>query len=495
MEHYYIAIDLKSFYASVECRERGLDPLYTNLVVADGSRTDKTICLAVSPSLKSFGTGSRPRLFEVKQCIYHANALRRTQAPEHRFQGKSFHLPTLEKDPSMEIDFIITPPQMALYMTYSAQIYSVYLRFIAPEDILVYSIDEVFIHATPYLKTYRTTPEALARTLIRAVLEETGITATAGIGTNLYLCKVAMDIVAKKMPPDRHGVRIAALTETSYRQLLWDHTPITDFWRVGPGYAKRLKKAGLYTMGDIARCSLGQPNDYHNQELLYRLFGVNAQLLIDHAWGIEPVTLEDIKAYKPATSCLSSGQVLHSPYPWEKARLIIKEMADLLSLELAAKGLVTDQVVLTVGYDISNIDKHYGGPVVTDHYGRTIPKHSHGTAHLPFPTASTRMICQAMTALFDRIADPALLVRRINLTADRIRPEASVQGPSYTQLNLFEAVQPAQEYLDIEREKRRQQAILAIKHRFGKNAILRGMNFQEGATAADRNRQIGGHRA
>ncbi len=495
LERQYIAIDLKSFYASVECRERGLDPLTTNLVVADSSRTDKTICLAVSPSLKSFGTGGRPRLFELKQCIAQANALRRSHVPGHRFAGKSVDSLELKKDPAMEIDFIIAPPQMARYMACSAQIYGVYLKYIAPEDILVYSIDEVFIHATPYLKTYRTTAEALARKLIRAVLDETGITATAGVGTNLYLCKVAMDIVAKKMDPDRYGVRIASLCEESYRRLLWDHKPITDFWRVGPGYAKRLQKAGLYTMGDIARCSLGQPEEYYNQELLYRLFGVNAELLIDHAWGREPVTLEDIKAYRPATNCLSSGQVLHSPYPWEKARLIVREMADSLSLELAAKGLVTDQLVLTVGYDISNVGQNYRGVIVTDHYGRKLPKHGHGTTHLPFPTASTRQITQAMVALFDRIADPSLLVRRVNLTADRIQPDHPFQRASCVQLDLFSAPEAEPEHPDMERETRRQKAILAIKGRFGKNAILKAMNLQEGATAADRNRQIGGHRA
>lgn len=502
----YIAIDLKSFYASVECVERELDPLTTNLVVADISRTEKTICLAVSPSLKAYGIPGRARLFEVVQKVKEVNALRRAKAPGREFTGSSSNAPELEADPGLALDYIIAPPRMAHYMEHSAKIYETYLKYVAPEDIHVYSIDEVFIDATPYLKTYGLTAREFTRRLIQNVLDTTGITATAGIGTNLYLCKVAMDIVAKHVEPDKDGVRIAELDEMSYRRLLWDHRPLTDFWRVGRGYARKLEKNGLHTMGDIARCSLGGPDEFYNEELLYKLFGVNAELLIDHAWGWEPCTIADIKAYRPSTNSISSGQVLQSPYPFEKARLIVREMTDLLVLDLVDKGLVTDQMVLTIGYDIENladpeIRKKYSGPVTVDHYGRKIPKHSHGTANLPRLNSSTAMITEAVMALYDRVVDPKLLVRRINLTAARVVPEGALAGEEpMVQMDLFsdtEARQKRKEEEDaaLEKEKRRQQAVLHIRKKYGKNAILKGMNLEEGATAVDRNRQIGGHKA
>lgn len=497
-EKCYIAIDLKSFYASQECVARGLDPMSTNLVVADMSRTEKTICLAVSPSLKAFGVPARPRMFEVMQKVNEANALRRFKAPGRKFTGKSTDANELKINPALEIDFIVSPPRMAQYMACSAKIYGIYLKFVAPEDIHVYSIDEVFIDATPYLRTYGLTPYELARKLIYEVLYETGITATAGIGTNLYLCKVAMDIVAKKAQPDENGVRMAQLDEMSYRQLLWDHRPLTDFWRVGRGYQKRLEKNGMYTMGDIARCSLGKPNEFYNEDLLYRLFGVNAELLIDHAWGWESCTIGEIKAYKPSTNSLSTGQVLHCPYTWEKARLIVREMTDLLVLDLVDKELVTDQLVLTVGYDIENLTDpairgQYRGEVVTDHYGRKIPKHAHGTVNLPLKCSSTSRIMEAVLELYDRVVDPRLLVRRINITACHVIPE-SRQTQLYWQMDLF-GTDTEEETAALEREKRRQKAVLTIKKKYGKNAIVKGMNLQEGATAMDRNQQIGGHKA
>ena len=501
----YIAIDLKSFYASVECMERGLDPMKTNLVVADVSRTEKTICLAVSPSLKKYGIPGRPRLFEAVQKLKEVNALRRCQAPNREFTGKSWDAEELEKNPALEIDYIAAPPRMAKYMEYSARIYEVYLKYVAPEDIHVYSIDEVFIDATPYLKLNRKTAEEFARMLVRDVLKTTGITATAGIGTNLYLAKVAMDIVAKKAEADEYGVRVARLDEMSYRHLLWDHQPLTDFWRVGRGYARKLHKVGIRTMGDIARCSLGREDEFYNEELLYKLFGVNAELLIDHAWGYEPVTIREIKAYKPATNSMGAGQVLHCPYTNEKARLIIREMADQLVLDLVDKGLVTDQLVLTVGYDLENLmdperRKRYRGEIVTDHYGRQIPKHAHGTVNLPMYNSSTSLIVEAVVDLFNRITDPELLVRRLNLVACRILPEhLAVQNAEFTQLDLFSDPEEDRRReireAELRRERRRQQAVLTIKKKFGKNAIVKGMNLEEGATAMDRNGQIGGHKA
>ena len=487
----YIAIDLKSFYASVECVQRGLNPLTTNLVVADASRTEKTICLAVSPSLKAYGISGRARLFEVVQRTAQVNAQRRYRAPGGAFGGKSCQAPELAADPSLELDYIVAPPRMAHYVAVSTQIYQIYLKYIAPEDIHVYSIDEVFLDVTAYRKTYGLTPRELAMRMIGDVLEATGITATAGIGTNLYLAKVAMDIVAKHMEPDANGVRIAELDELRYRKLLWDHRPLTDFWRVGRGYARKLEARGIYTMGDIALRAAA------DEELFYKLFGVNAGLLIDHAWGVEPCTLADIKAYRPSSSSISSGQVLHCPYSCGKTRIIVREMTEQLVLELVEKGLVTDQIVLTLGYDIENLKTQerraaYRGEITTDAYGRQVPKHAHGTENLGRRTASARLIHAAVLQLFDRIADPALLVRRVNLTACRItragqEPEAPVQ------LDLF--CDAEAEAAELEREARRQQAVLDIRRRFGKNAILKGTSYQEGATMRQRNGQIGGHRA
>ena len=498
----YIAIDLKSFYASVECRERGLDPMTTNLVVAVQSRTEKTICLAVTPSLKSFGIPGRARLFEVVQKVREANNFRRNKAPNRTFVGKSWDYRELQEHPELELDYIVAPPRMALYMEYSTRIYDIYLRYIAPEDMHIYSVDEVFIDVTPYLKTYNMTARELAITMIQDVLKETGITATAGIGTNLYLCKIAMDIVAKHMDADENGVRIAELDEMSYRRLLWDHRPLTDFWRVGRGYSKKLEAHGLYTMGDIARCSIGKPTDYYNEELLYKLFGVNAELLIDHAWGWEPCTIEQIKSYRPATNSISSGQVLTCPYDYEKTRIIVQEMTDMLSLDLVDKGLVTDQLVLTVGYDIENLTdanrrSKYQGEITTDRYGRKIPKHAHGTANLECPTSSTAMMIQAMLALYDRIVDRELLTRRITVVANNVVSEKRVQQrQEYVQMDLFTDYAEEQKKQEaLKREKSIQAALLDIKKRYGKNAVLKGTNLQEGATAKDRNAQIGGHKA
>ena len=501
-EKTYLAIDLKSFYASVECIQRGLDPITTNLVVADASRTEKTICLAVSPALKSFGIPGRPRLFEVVQKVREVNALRVQNAPGRSFSGISSDLTQLQTHPELAVDYIVAPPRMACYMETSTTIYQIYLKYFAPEDIHVYSIDEVFIDATGYLKLYGLTPRQLTVKIILEILAQTGITATAGIGTNLYLCKVAMDIVAKHIPADENGVRIAQLDELSYRQQLWSHQPITDFWRVGRGYAKKLKKVGLYTMGDIARCSLGGPNDFHNEDLLYKLFGVNAELLIDHAWGWEPCTIRQIKSYRPNGSSLGSGQVLHCAYTAEKARLVLREMADLLVLDLVDKGLVTNQMVLTVGYDIENltdpnIRKYYKGPTKTDPYGRTIPKHAHGTANLSGYTSSTKEILEAVSQLYDQITDRNLLIRRLNIVACNVRLRSQQDNtPEMEQLDLFSLSEDTPVFgEDPQREYRRQQAVLTIKKKFGKNAILKGMNLEEGATAMDRNRQIGGHKA
>ena len=497
----YIAIDLKSFYASVECRERGLDPMDTNLVVADESRTDKTICLAVTPSLKSYGISGRGRLFEVKQRVKEANAGRRHDAPGRRLEGKSHFFSELQVNPELEIDFIIAPPRMAYYMEYSTRIYEVYMKYIAPEDIVVYSIDEVFMDVTDYLNTYKLSAHDLAMKIILDVIETTGITATAGIGTNLFLCKVAMDIVAKHIPADENGVRIAELDEMSYRQTMWTHQPLTDFWLVGRGIAKKLEENGMFTMGDVARCS------ERDEDLLYKLFGKNAELLIDHAWGWEPTTIKAIKAYRPSTNSLGSGQVLHCPYEADKAKLVLREMADMLTLDLVDKGLVTDQIVVTVGYDIENLTDperraKYHGAIVKDGYGRQIPKHSHGTINLDGHTSSTKKIMCAVSELFDRITDKSLLIRRLNVTANHVIAESAApkKNDGYEQLDLFTdyatlQAEQEQEQRELEREKKMQQAMLTIKKKFGKNAILKGMNLEEGATAKDRNAQIGGHKA
>ena len=497
----YLAIDLKSFYASVECRERGLDPLNTNLVVADESRTDKTICLAVTPSLKTYGISGRARLFEVVQQVREANRGRLHDAPGHRFSGKSCFLSELNARPELEIDYLIAPPRMAYYIQYSAFIYSIYLKYIAPEDIIVYSIDEVFMDVTDYLATYNLTPRELAMKMILEVLHTTGITATAGIGTNLFLAKVAMDIMAKHIPADQNGVRIAALDEMSFRRNLWDHQPLTDFWWVGRGYAKKLEEHGMFTMGDVARMSV------HREDLLYRLFGKNAELLIDHAWGWEPCTIAAVKAYRPQDNSLGSGQVLHCPYSADKARLILREMAELLALDLVNKKLVTNQITITVGFDRENLTdalrrQQYHGPVTKDHYGRDIPKHAHGTENLDSYTSSTQKILDAATVLFDRLVNKNLLVRRLNIVAGHVIPETDLphRQSSFEQLDLFTDYAAVEEKRRQEEEKqakerKMQEAMITIKKRFGKNAILKGMNLEEGATARDRNAQIGGHKA
>lgn len=504
--HIYIAIDLKSFYASVECVERGLDPLTTNLVVADPSRTEKTICLAVSPSLKSVGVSGRARLFEVVQKVREENIARKSKAPRHMLTGSSWDDTELKRSPELALDFITATPRMALYMEYSTKIYNIYLNYVAPEDIHVYSVDEVFMDVTHYLKPAGLSAREFAGKMIREVLHTVGITATAGVGTNLYLCKIAMDIVAKRIPADKDGVRVAELDEMTYRQMLWSHKPLRDFWRVGRGYAKKLEEHGMYTMGDIAKCSVGKKNEYYNEDLLYRLFGINAELLIDHAWGWEPCTIADVKAYKPESNSLGSGQVLQSPYDYKKARLIVREMTDLLVLDLVDKGLVTDQMVLTVGYDIENLSdpdirKKYHGPVTTDYYGRQIPKHAHGTANLTRKTSSTMLIIDAVMDLYTRIVDENLLVRRINITANHVVDAGSAEKEnSFEQLDLFTNYDARQKEKEEEeavltREKKMQLAILDIKKKYGKNAILKGTNFEEGAMTIERNKQIGGHKA
>lgn len=492
-ERTYIAIDLKSFYASVECVERGLDPLTTNLVVADESRTEKTICLAASPSMKAYGIPGRARLFEVVQKIREVNAQRRRACPNRFLSGESVSDIELKANPSLSVGYIAAPPRMAFYMEYSTRIYGIYQKYVSPDDIHVYSIDEVFIDATDYLTLYGLTARELTVRMIHNVLSTTGITATAGIGTNLYLCKIAMDIEAKHVKADKDGVRIAELDEKSYREKLWSHRPLTDFWRVGKGYDKKLRDCGLYTMGDIARQSVV------DEEKLYKLFGINAELLIDHAWGWEPCTIADIKAYKPENSSISSGQVLSCPYPYEKARLIVKEMTDALALDLAEKGLVTDQIILDIGYDI--IDADYGGETVTDRYGRKVPKGIHGSANLPRQSSSSTLAVEAALTVFDRLVNKKLSVRRIAVTAARVLPESEAESrDAPEQLSMFDDPEQlkrgdAEEKQAREKEKSIQTAVIGIKQKYGKNAILKGMNLEEGATAVQRNKQIGGHKA
>ncbi len=499
-EYIYAAIDLKSFYASVECIDRGLDPLSTNLVVADSSRTEKTICLAVTPSLKAYGIPGRARLFEVMQTVEHINARRLELAPEHTFTGSSHDANSLNEDPSLKLDFITAVPRMSRYMQCSTDIYRIYLKYFSHEDIHVYSCDEVFIDITRYMSIYRMSPDALIRKIILEIYETIGVTATAGIGSNLYLAKIAMDVYAKHIPADEYGVRIAVLDEYNYRHRMWTHTPITDFWRVGSGTARKLHAHGMYTMGDVALCS------HEDEELLYRLFGVNAQLLIDHAWGYESCTIPHIKAYKPKASSLSSGQVLMRPYSNDEARIIVREMADVLSLDLVDKGLVTDKLVLTVGYDKDalndpQIKKEFRGELTKDWYGRMTPKSGHGTASLPMPTASTRLITQAAVSLYDRITDPLLTVRRITISAEHtISEQEAASAETYEQLSLFddpEASSSPYEYDEdkIRKEKALQKATLELKKRFGKNAVIKGTDLQEGATMIERNNQIGGHKA
>ena len=490
----YVSIDLKSFYASVECRERGLNPLTTNLVVADSSRTEKTICLAVSPALKKYGIPGRARLFEVVQKVKEINADRKRRAPGHIFTGKSINELELNKNLSLQLDYIAAPPRMAHYMQYSTQIYNVYLKYFAPEDIYVYSIDEVFCDVTHYLKTYNMTARKLVTKVIQDVYETTGITATAGIGTNMYLCKVAMDIVAKHVKPDKNGVRIAGLDEMSYRKLLWNHRPITDFWRVGKGYANKLEQHRIYTMGDVAKTSI------YNEELLYKLFGVNAELLIDHSWGWECVTIDSIKAYKPTTNSICSGQVLHCPYNYENTRLIVKEMTELLSLDLVKKNLVTNQIVLEIGYDIDNLTNpeikgKYNGEVTTDRYGRKVPKHAHGTINIDHKTSSTKIIMEATLNLYERIINKDLLVRRLNITANNVTNIADEKEKSYEQIDLFTNYEEINKNRKKEADELRiQKAMIDIKQKYGKNAIVKGMNLQKEGTTIERNGQIGGHR-
>ena len=502
----YIAIDLKSYYASVECMERGLDPLTTNLVVADASRANKTICLAVSPSLKAMGVKGRSRLFEVEQKIKEINYKKRIHLPEKAFTDSSYDTDELRENPAFAVDYIVAPPRMRYYIQQSAYIYDIYMQFVSPEDIHVYSIDEVFMDVTSYLKTSGMTAREFSKKIIQQVLKKTGITATVGIGTNLYLAKVAMDIGAKHIQPDENGVRIAELDEMSYRRKLWEHRPLTDFWRVGRGYAKKLEENALFTMGDIARCSVGKDTDFHNAELLYKLFGVNAELLIDHAWGWEPCTIADIKAYKPENNSMGSGQVLHCPYPNDKAKIVVLEMADQLSLDLVEKGLVTDQLVLTIGYDRENLNdaekiRSYTGKVKTDYYGRAVPQHAHGSVSLGKYTSSSKKIIDAAIRLFEDITDEKLLIRRISIVANHVISEDDVsKSPACEQIDLFtdyaeKEKMEEKEAAESEKEKKLQQALLSIKHKFGKNAVLKGVSLEEGATAKDRNSQIGGHKA
>ncbi len=502
----YIAIDLKSFYASVECHERGLDPLTTNLVVADAARTEKTICLAVSPSLKVYGIPGRARLFEVVQKMREVNAIRRTKAPGHQFTGSSSDSMELEQHPELEIDYITAVPRMAEYMRYSGEIYKIYLQYAAPEDIHVYSIDEVFIDVTNYLPVLGISAHELTLRIIRHVLRETGITATAGIAPNLFLCKAAMDIVAKHIPADKDGVRIAELDEKTYREKLWAHTPLTDFWRVGRGYAKKLMEHGIYTMGDIARCSIGREDEYYNEDLLYRLFGVNAELLIDHAWGWEPCTMAHIKAYRPEAESVGSGQVLQCPYPHEKAEIVLREMAFSLALDMAGKNMVTDQLALHVGYDIENLSipelkLACKGQFHKDHYGRMVPKPAHGSIRLSGYTSSYGEITSAAIKLYEKITVPSLLVRRLSLSAEHVvQEELAEKGIQVAEFSLFEDISQRQQECDkkernSKKEKSIQKAILGIQGKFGKNAILMGTDMQEGATTKDRNMQIGGHKA
>ena len=498
-EKTYIAIDLKSFFASVECAERGLDPLDTNLVVADTSRTEKTICLAVSPSLKAYGIPGRARLFEVLQKLKQVNYERKMRSWSHTLKGKSISDRELKEHTDWEIDFIAATPHMAKYIKYSTKIYDIYLKYVSAEDMHVYSIDEVFIDATSYLDTYKKTAHELAMTMIKDVLSQTGITATAGIGTNLYLCKVAMDIVAKHIPADKDGVRIAELDEMSYRQKLWGHKPLTNFWRVGGGIANRLEAYGIDTMGKLAKCSLLY------EDFLYKIFGINAELLIDHAWGWEPCTIAQIKAYRPEKNSLGSGQVLQCPYSWEKAKVVVTEMADNLSLELLDKRLVTDQIVLSIGYDTESLStdeakQKYADIAGHDHYGRLVPKHSHGSMKLEFQTSSTKMITEAALQVFEKIINKEFLVRRLNITANNVVIESNKEKEEPLQLNLFidtETMleQKAKQKEDLAKERKMQSALLEIKKKFGKNAILKGTNFSEGATAKERNQQIGGHKA
>jgi len=495
----YIAIDLKSFYASVECVERGYDPLNTNLVVADSSRTDKTICLAVSPGLKSFGVPGRPRLFEVIQIVNNIN-LKRQRAYGQKLRYDSIYMDEVNYDKSARLSYVVAPPRMQFYIDYSNKIFNIYLKYIAPEDIHVYSIDEVFIDCTAYLNTYKMSARELAMKMVKEVFETTGITATVGIGTNLYLCKVAMDIVAKHMPADKDGVRIAYLDEKLYKEQLWDHLPLTDFWRIGKGIETRLNNLGLYTLGDVARCSINK------EDILYKEFGINAELLIDHAWGIEPCTMKEIKTYRPMAKSLSKGQVLARPYRYDEVRTVVKEMCDDLILDMVEQGYITDEIVLTIGYDIINLKEEaiygYSSIVVKkDYYGREAPKSGHGTVRLEEKTSSTTIIMDKTLELFERITNPDYLVRRINICfANLSLAKDKKQVDLIQQFSLFEDAEVAakrkdQERKDLVKEKKLQEAIITIKNKYGKNSLLKGTNFEQGATQRDRNKFIGGHKA
>ena len=508
----YVAIDAKSFYASVECVERHLNPLTTNLVVADESRTEKTICLAVSPSLKAHGIPGRARLFEVIQRMKQVNrerlndgirsgAIRRDpETGKYQFSASSFDAEAIAKDPTLEISYIVAPPRMRLYEEYSSRVYATYLKYVSSEDIIVYSIDEVFIDVTDYLRTYGMTAHELTMTMVRDVLYNTGITATAGIGTNLFLAKIAMDIEAKKSKPDKDGVRIAALDEMTFREKLWTHRPLTDFWRIGKGISQKLEAMQLFTLGDVARASL---NPYC-EDRLYKTFGVNAELIIDHAWGWEPVTVEDIRQYRPSTSSISSGQVLQCPYDFEKGRLIVREMTELLVLDLVRKHVVTKQIVLDIGYDRESLEgergRKYTGPVVMDPYGRKIPKAAHGTGNLDYYTSSTHAIMSAVLDVYDRVVHKDLLIRRVNVTACNLVSETEIPEEKPEQLDMFtdyEALEREKQARQLaeEKERRLQNITLAIQDRYGKNAMLKGMNLMEGGTTIARNGQIGGHKA
>ena len=508
----YVGIDAKSFYASVECVERHLNPLTTNLVVADESRTEKTICLAVSPALKAHGVPGRPRLFEVIQKVRDTNrnrlnegirsgAIKRDQQTgRYHFSGASFDDEALKSDPSLEISYIIAPPRMRLYEEYSSRIYATYLKYVAPEDILVYSIDEVFIDVTDYLHTYGMTAHELTMTMIRDVLYNTGITATAGIGTNLYLAKVAMDIVAKKAKPDKDGVRIAELDEMKYRQLLWSHRPLTDFWRIGGGISAKLESMQLFTMGDVARASLNP----FMEERLYKTFGINAELIIDHAWGWEPVTMDVIKHYRPSTTSLSSGQVLHCPYDFEKGQLIVREMTELLAQDMVRKHVVTRQVVLNIGYDRESLtgdrERNYSGPVALDHYGRKVPRHAHGTGNIDHYTSSARVLTDTVVEIYNRVVHKDLLIRRVNIAVCNLIPEDEIPDEKPVQMDMFtdyEEIDRNRREMRAteERERKLQRITLAMQDKYGKNAILKGMNLVEGGTTIERNGQIGGHKA
>ena len=485
MKNIYVSIDLKSFYASVECRERGLDPITTNLVVADGSRTEKTICLAVTPALKQYGIPGRARLFEVVQKVKEINIERINKILNKKFIGKSYDAKILKMHPEYKLDFIIAPPRMKYYMKYSLDIYNIYLKYFSANDILVYSIDEVFIDITHYIATYNMEPEELVTKIVQEIYKKTGITATAGMGTNLYLCKIAMDIMAKHVQPNSKDVRIAYLDEISYREKLWEHKPLTDFWRVGKGYAKKLEQNGIYTMGDVARCSI------ENEDKLFKMFGINAELLIDHAWGYEPCTIKSIKSYKPLRNSICSGQVLHCAYDYSKTKIIVKEMAELLTLDMVEKHVVTNQIVLTIGYDVENITNNkYKGEVTEDRYGRIIPKHAHGTINLDHYTSSSRIILEAITNLYERIINKELLVRRINIAVNNVVDEETSQT-KFEQMNLFTN---NNDTIKESKERELQRSIVDIKKKFGKNAILKGLNFEEGATTIERNGQVGGHK-